>query len=228
MKHCISIAFAILLFAGCDVPTSQSQTTETTATIEETTAESTETVAAEETAPPAAQEKPMESYQNKVAELKTSKGTITIGFYPEKAPNHVRNFIDLSSQGFYNLTKFHRTIPGFMIQGGDPYSRDMTEEYWGTGGSGKNVKAEFNDIKHKRGIVSMARSNNPDSASSQFFIMVADYPSLDNQYTAFGRVLSGMDVADAIVAGKTRGDKPIDAVVIQSITIRDAKEGEKP
>jgi cyclophilin family peptidyl-prolyl cis-trans isomerase len=168
------------------------------------------------------------AYKDKVADIKTNKGTITIRFFPDVAPNHVKNFIDLSRKGFYNGSKFHRVIPGFMIQGGDPNSIAGDPSTWGTGGSGKNVKAEFSSIHHGRGIVSMARSQSRDSASSQFFIVVADAGSLDGQYSAFGMVTSGMDVADAIV-NTPRGpeDRPKSPVVIKTVTIRDAKPAEK-
>jgi cyclophilin family peptidyl-prolyl cis-trans isomerase len=196
-----------------------------------TTATETTTSAAESTTPPAAapvtEEKPM-SYENKVAELHTSAGQIDIRFFPDVAPNHVKNFIELAQQGFYDGTKFHRTIPGFMIQGGDPNTKSGDPSMWGTGGSGKNVSAEFNSVKHKRGIVSMARSSAPNSASSQFFIMVADYPSLDNQYSAFGQVTKGMDVADKIVSAPAdRNDRPNSPTTINKIVIRDAREDEQ-
>ncbi|HEU4521417.1 MAG TPA: peptidylprolyl isomerase, partial [Thermoanaerobaculia bacterium] len=135
-------------------------------------------------APPAdtaaTEERAMSDYQDKVAEIKTTKGDIHIRFFPDVAPNHVKNFIDLAEKGFYNGTKFHRVIPGFMIQGGDPNTKTDNVNTWGTGGSGQNVKAEFNSVSHRRGIVSMARSNHNDSASSQFFIVVADSTFLDN------------------------------------------------
>ncbi|HVT04711.1 MAG TPA: peptidylprolyl isomerase [Thermoanaerobaculia bacterium] len=171
----------------------------------------------------------MSEYADKVAELNTSQGPIAIRFFPDVAPNHVRNFIDLAQKGYYNGTKFHRVIPGFMIQGGDPNTKTADTSSWGTGGSGKYLKAEFNAVHHVRGIVSMARSQNPDSASSQFFVCVADATaSLDGKYSAFGQVVSGMDVADKIVSGKvTVNDRPVDPVEIKSVTIRDAKEGEK-
>ncbi|HEY5609670.1 MAG TPA: peptidylprolyl isomerase, partial [Thermoanaerobaculia bacterium] len=121
-------------------------------------------------------------------------------FYPDVAPNHVKNFIDLAEQGFYTNTKFHRVIPGFMIQGGDPNTKPSGDPMtWGSGGSGKHVKAEFSTVPHRRGIISMARANDPNSASSQFFIVVADSNFLDGKYSVFGEVLSGMDVADEIV-----------------------------
>lgn len=150
--------------------------------------------------------------------LTTRHGDITIEFLPEVAPDHVQNFLDLARAGFYDGTTFHRVIPGFMIQGGDPNSKQEDRRLHGTGGSGKNIKAEFNATKHVRGIVSMARAANPDSASSQFFIMVADSAHLDGQYSAFGKVVSGMDVADKIVAEETdHRDNPVNAV---SITVK--------
>ncbi len=174
------------------------------------------------------EEKPMSHYENKVAEIHTTAGEIDVRFFPDVAPNHVRNFIDLAEKGFYNGTKFHRVIPGFMIQGGDPNTKTGDPSTWGMGGSDKKVRAEFNSVKHKRGILSMARSNDPDSASSQFFIMVADYPSLDGQYSAFGQVTKGMDVADKIVsAERGQSDRPLNPTTIESIKIRDAKPEEK-
>jgi peptidyl-prolyl cis-trans isomerase B (cyclophilin B) len=162
-----------------------------------------------------------------VADIKTTAGDITIRFFPEVAPNHVRNFIDLSKSGFYNGTKFHRVIPGFMIQGGDPNTKSNDVSTWGVGGSGKNINAEFSSIHHKRGILSMARTPDPNGASSQFFIVVADAPNLDNQYSVFGEVTKGMDVADKIVnAPRGENDRPDKPVAIKSITIRPAKAGE--
>jgi cyclophilin family peptidyl-prolyl cis-trans isomerase len=176
----------------------------------------------------ASEEKPMSYYENKVAELHTSAGEIDIRFFPEVAPNHVKNFIDLAEKGFYNGTKFHRVIPGFMIQGGDPNTISGSPATWGTGGSDKNVNAEFNSIKHKRGIISMARAADPNSARSQFFVMVADYPSLDGQYSAFGQVTKGMDVADKIVSAPTGpNDRPLNPTAIEKIIIRDAKPDER-
>jgi cyclophilin family peptidyl-prolyl cis-trans isomerase len=174
------------------------------------------------------EEKPMSYYQDKVAELQTSKGTIVIRFFPDKAPNHVKNFIDLAEQGFYNGTKFHRIIPGFMIQGGDPNTKTGDPNTWGFGGSEKKVPAEFNDTHHARGIVSAARSQDPNSASSQFFICVADAGFLDRQYTAFGEVTQGMDVADAVV-NSPRGaqDRPNDPTTITAVKIRTATDAEK-
>jgi peptidyl-prolyl cis-trans isomerase B (cyclophilin B) len=150
--------------------------------------------------------------------LTTRLGEITLEFLPELAPKHVENFITLAKSGFYDGTLFHRVIPGFMVQGGDPNSKQDDKRLHGTGGSGKNVSAEFSKEPHKRGAVSMARSGHPDSASSQFFIVVEDASHLDNQYTLFGRVTSGLEVVDAIVAEETdHRDNPLAAV---SMTVR--------
>lgn len=133
-----------------------------------------------------------------VGVIDTNLGRIIVKFFPSKAPNTVKNFVSLANKKFYDGTKFHRVIPGFMIQGGDPFSKTGAGPV-GTGDSGHNIKAEFNDTHHSRGILSMARSQDPDSASCQFFITVADAGHLDGQYTAFGQVARGMDVVDKIV-----------------------------
>ncbi|KPK01947.1 MAG: peptidylprolyl isomerase [Nitrospira bacterium SG8_35_4] len=133
------------------------------------------------------------------AVIETKFGNIELKFFPEVAPNHVDNFIQLAKKGFYDGTTFHRVIPGFMIQGGDPNSRDADRSKHGMGDPGYTLKAEFNDRSHKKGTLSMARSRNPDSAGSQFFICVANTPWLDKQYTVFGEVTSGIEVADEIV-----------------------------
>ena len=156
---------------------------------------------------------------DEVAILETGKGRIVLMFYPEVAPNHVKNFKDLVAKGFYDGTKFHRVIPGFMIQGGDPNTKKDDRSIWGMGGPGTHVKAEFNDIPHVRGVLSMARSQDPDSAGSQFFIMHANYPSLDHKYSAFGRVVEGLDVVDKIVKVPAEGDQAIDPVEIKKATI---------
>ncbi|MBX7057704.1 MAG: peptidylprolyl isomerase [Leptospirales bacterium] len=138
---------------------------------------------------------------DEVAVISTPHGDITIRFFPDLAPGHVENFKKLAREGFYDGTIFHRVIPGFMIQGGDPNTKDLNAvQSYGMGGPGYQIRAEFSSRSHKRGIVSMARSQNPNSAGSQFFICVADSPFLDGQYTVFGEVVSGMDVADRIVA----------------------------
>ena len=139
--------------------------------------------------------------------------------YPEVAPNSVKNFIDLVNKGFYDGVIFHRVIPGFMIQGGDP---DGT----GMGGPGYSIRGEFamngyqNDLKHTRGVLSMARAMHPDSAGSQFFIMVADAPHLDGQYAAFGKVIEGIEVADEIVsAPRDRRDRPHEDQRMKKVTV---------
>jgi cyclophilin family peptidyl-prolyl cis-trans isomerase len=170
-------------------------------------------------------------YANTLATLQTDMGDITLKFYYDKAPHHVQNFVDLAASGFYDGTMFHRVIPGFMIQGGDPNTKkpeDPTHPY-GTGGNvvgGKEVrlKAEFNDVSHKRGILSMARSPDPNSASSQFFIVVKDSTFLDNQYSAFGEVVSGMDIADKIAATpRGANDRPNQPIRIKKILLTQAK-----
>ena len=133
------------------------------------------------------------------AVIKTNLGTITFRLLPDLAPETVRNFESLAKNGFYDGTLFHRVIPDFMIQGGDPNTKRPEKHTWGQGGPGYTIRAEFNSRSHKRGIVSMARATDPDSAGSQFFIVTTDSPFLDRQYTVFGEVTGGMDVADRIV-----------------------------
>ncbi|ALP88925.1 MULTISPECIES: peptidylprolyl isomerase [Clostridium] len=146
-------------------------------------------------------------------------GVIKAELYPEVAPNTVNNFVDLVNRGFYDGLIFHRVIPGFMIQGGCP-------EGTGTGGPGYSIKGEFtsngfkNDLKHSKGVLSMARAMHPDSAGSQFFIMVADAPHLDGQYASFGKVIEGMDEADKIVKSKRDVyDRPYEDQVIKTMTV---------
>ncbi len=173
----------------------------------------------------------LRDYANTLVTLQTDMGDITLKFFHDKAPKHVENFVDLAAHGFYDGTIFHRVIPGFMIQGGDPNTKlpeDPMHPY-GTGGNvvdGKEVllKAEFNDISHKRGIVSMARSQKPDSASSQFFIVVKDSTFLDHQYSAFGEVVSGMDVADKIAAvPRNANDRPNTPIRIKKAAVTQTK-----
>jgi peptidyl-prolyl cis-trans isomerase B (cyclophilin B) len=148
-------------------------------------------------------------------------GDIVLKFFHDVAPGHAKNFVDLAKKGFYNGTTFHRVIPKFMIQGGDPNSKDADRASHGMGGPGYKIKAEFNSKPHKRGVLSMARANDPDSAGSQFFICVADSHFLDWQYTAFGEVVSGMEVADAVVSMKRDGrDNPLERVEM-TVTITD-------
>ena len=148
-----------------------------------------------------------------IAVIETKFGKIEMEFFADKAPGHVKNFKDLAKKGFYDGTIFHRVIPGFMIQGGDPNTKSDDRSTHGMGGPGYSIKAEFNDTPHKRGILSMARSQDPNSAGSQFYIVVEDSAFLDGQYTAFGKVLSGMAVADQIVnAPRDRRDNPNDGL----------------
>jgi peptidyl-prolyl cis-trans isomerase B (cyclophilin B) len=170
-------------------------------------------------------------YANTLAVLQTDMGDITLKFYYDKAPKHVENFVDLAANGFYDGTMFHRVIPGFMIQVGDPLTKkpeDPSRPY-GTGGNvvaGKEVriKAEFNDTTHKRGVLSMARASDPNSASSQFFVVVKDSPFLDHQYSAFGEVVSGMEVADKIVAApRNAADRPNQPIRIKKVVLSQAK-----
>jgi peptidyl-prolyl cis-trans isomerase B (cyclophilin B) len=150
--------------------------------------------------------------------LETSAGSMTFEFLPDKAPGHVKNFVELAEKGFYDGTTFHRVMAGFMVQGGDPTGT-------GTGGPGYTIKAEFNDTPHQKGVVSMARAQDPNSAGSQFFIVHGDARFLDRQYTAFGRLAAGMDVLDRIanapvVAHRGEKSKPLTPVVIQKVTIQ--------
>ena len=144
-----------------------------------------------------------------IAVIETKFGKIEMEFFEDKAPGHVKNFKDLAKKGFYDGTIFHRVIPGFMIQGGDPNTKSDDRSAHGMGGPGYSINAEFNDTPHKRGILSMARSQDPNSAGSQFFIVVKKSSFLDGKYTAFGKVLSGMAVADQIVnAPRDKRDNP--------------------
>ncbi len=145
--------------------------------------------------------------------IHTTLGDITLKFFPDVAPNHVNKFIELAKQGFYNGTTFHRVVPKFVIQGGDPNSKNTDRSKHGMGGPGYQLKAEFNNKPHRRGTLSMARSAQPDSAGSQFFICVADVHFLDRQYTVFGEVVKGMEVVDKIVLQPRDGnDNPNDRI----------------
>ena len=157
--------------------------------------------------------------QNPIVTIQTTQGTIKVELYPQVAPNTVNNFISLVKKGFYDGTIFHRVIPGFMIQGGDP-------EGTGMGGPGYGIVVEFaangikNDLKHTTGVISMARSQRPNSAGSQFFIMVDDAPYLDGQYAAFGKVTEGMEAAQAIVAApRDRMDRPYEDQIMEKVTV---------
>ena len=155
-----------------------------------------------------------------IAVIETNFGNIVIQLFPDVAPGHVENFVKLAQDGFYDGSTFHRVIPGFMIQGGDPNSKDEDRSNDGQGGPGYTINAEFSDVPHKRGILSMARAQDPNSAGSQFFIVVADSNFLDGQYTVFGEVIEGMDVADKIVDVQRDGnDNPLEKVTMK-VTIR--------
>ena len=153
--------------------------------------------------------------------IKTKFGDIELKFYSDLAPKHVENFIALANSGFYNGTIFHRVIPGFMIQGGDPNTKDLNKpETYGQGGPSQRLKAEFNDIPHKRGILSMARTRDPNSAGSQFFIVVKDSNFLDGQYTVFGEVVKGMEAVDKIVSlPKNSRDLPTERVEMTVVVV---------
>jgi peptidyl-prolyl cis-trans isomerase B (cyclophilin B) len=160
-----------------------------------------------------------------VAVIKTSQGEMVVRFWPDVAPKTVENFKKLARQGFYDGTAFHRIVKGFMIQGGDPLTKDLaSEQSWGTGGPGYQIKAEFNERPHVRGVLSMARSQNPDSAGSQFFICLADARFLDRQYTAFGELIKGDDILERIgntPTAQNRGEKskPMTRVGVESVRI---------
>lgn len=150
------------------------------------------------------------------ATIETKFGKIVFKLLPELAPEHVRNFVKLAKSGFYDGTQFHRVIPGFMIQGGDPNTKTPDKSKWGMGGPGYTIKAEFNTRSHLRGIVSMARAMDPNSAGSQFFIVTSDSTFLDRQYTVFGEVLEGMEAADQIVSQqRDRNDCPLQQVTMK-------------
>ena len=168
------------------------------------------------------------------AVIKTSKGEMTVEFWDDVAPKTVANFKKLAKEGFYNGTAFHRIIKGFMIQGGDPNTKDPSKEgIYGMGDPGYKIKAEFNEKKHERGVLSMARSMDPDSAGSQFFICLDPAPSLDRQYTGFGRVVKGEDVllkiGDTPVASNGRErSKPTERVTVENVKIISAPESAAP
>jgi peptidyl-prolyl cis-trans isomerase B (cyclophilin B) len=173
----------------------------------------------------AEEQKPMNSAKE-VAVIKTSEGEMVAEFWPEVAPNTVENFKKLARSGFYDGTAFHRIVKGFMIQGGDPLTKDPAKESrYGTGDPGYKIKAEFNDRSHERGVLSMARSSDPDSAGSQFFICLANVSRLDHQYTTFGKIIKGDDVLGKIgdtevtVSDSGERSKPTKRVTVESIKI---------
>jgi peptidyl-prolyl cis-trans isomerase B (cyclophilin B) len=166
------------------------------------------------------------STSNEVAVIKTNEGEMVVEFWTDAAPNTIENFKKLARQGFYDGTIFHRIVKGFMIQGGDPNSKDTAKESsYGQGGPGYEIKAEFNNHSHDRGVISMARGPDPDSAGSQFFICLAPVRRLDGQYTTFGKLIKGDDVLDKIgntpVERNAQGEmsKPTKRVVIESVKI---------
>jgi peptidyl-prolyl cis-trans isomerase B (cyclophilin B) len=158
---------------------------------------------------------------SEAAIINTTEGEMVAEFWPDVAPKTVENFKTLAKKGFYDGTAFHRVIKGFMIQGGDPLTKDAGKEaVWGTGGPGYQIKAEFNKKSHVRGVLSMARSNHPDSAGSQFFICHGDPKFLDGQYTTFGQLIKGDDVLEKIATAPTHpGDRPVKRMGVISIKI---------
>src|SRR5437867_10729840 len=170
---------------------------------------------------------------NEVAVIRTIAGEMVIEFWVDVAPKTVENFKKLARQGFYDGTAFHRIVKNFMIQGGDPLTRDaQAEARWGTGGPGYQIKAEFNNKSHVRGVISMARSQHPDSAGSQFFICLADARFLDRQYTAFGQLIKGDDVlgrigdVPTVSAGGGEKSRPIKRVHVETVRIMPAEPAE--
>src|SRR5437764_3083961 len=178
----------------------------------------------------AEEKKPMNS-TNEVAVIKTSEGEMVAEFWPDVAPNTVENFKKLAKKGFYDGTAFHRIVKGFMIQGGDPLTKDASKAaQWGTGDPGYKINAEFNDRPHVRGVISMARGGDPNSAGSQFFICLGDAPFLNGKYTAFGKLIKGDDVlgklgdVETAFSGNGEKSKPTTRQGVQSIKIVPANE----
>jgi len=172
---------------------------------------------------------------SEIARITTTEGEMVLEFWPDVAPKTVENFKALARKGFYDGTCFHRIIKGFMIQGGDPLTKDASKEsQWGTGGPGHTVKAEFNDRSHQRGVISMARSANPDSAGSQFFICDGDASFLDRQYTAFGKLVKGEDVLVKIAGtpvgpgGSGERSKPQKRIGVVSVNIEPVEASNAP
>lgn len=211
----LSALAAILMTAGCDLKKSAPKP------IEQKSADIAPKPVAKQSAAIVAKTNKEKKVQE-VAVIKTRHGDIVLKLFADLAPKHVASFTKLAKDGFYNGTSFHRVIPGFMIQGGDPNSKDKSNRSaHGTGGPGYTVDAEFSDRNHKRGILSAARSQDPNSAGSQFFVVVGDSFFLDGQYTVFGEVIEGMDVADKIVAEpRDRNDNPNERVEM-TITIEE-------
>lgn len=163
----------------------------------------------------------IEDLRSRLVELHTTTGVIQIELLPDVAPNHVRNFLRLAEGGLYDGTRFHRVIPGFVILGGDPNTTSDDRTRWGLGGAIGTLRAEFSNTPHNRGTVSMARSINANSGSSQFFICLGRQPALDRKYTVFGKVIGGMDVVDRIAAGaRDSNDQPYDPIAIEKANVR--------
>lgn len=159
---------------------------------------------------------------DQIAVVQTNHGRIVLRFFPDVAPNHVANFIKLSESGYYDGVRFHRVIPGFMIQGGDPQSKDQPRYMHGSGGPGYSIDAEFSEIPHTPGILSAARTSDPNSAGSQFFLMHRTSPHLDRQYSVYGQVVEGMDVVETIVSlPRDDRDNPLEdnPAIMESVTI---------
>lgn len=159
--------------------------------------------------------------KNKTAVFETNMGTFKVELFTEQMPITTQNFIELAQKGFYDRTRFHRVIEDFMIQGGDPLSKDDSKQkYWGTGGPGYKIKDEFGEVGNIRGTISMANAG-PNTGGSQFFINVVDNTFLDGKHPVFGKVVEGMEVVDEIVAVETDGqDRPLEEVVVKKITIK--------
>jgi len=220
MKH-ILLPFLLSLSLGLVSGCGKSPKTETTST--------TETKSAPETKDQTKEAKSMNT--NEVAVIKTDMGEMVIEFWPDVAPNTVENFKKLAKKGFYDGTAFHRIVKGFMIQGGDPLTKDASKEaQWGTGDPGYKVNAEFNQRPHVRGVISMARGGDPNSAGSQFFICLGDAAFLNGQYTAFGKLTKGDDVLGKLgdvptaFSGNGEKSKPTTRQGVQSIKIVPANE----
>lgn len=199
------LAAAVFALQRCSTSTEADSATEDAGT---TVSETTETAVPEEETVPF-HESEVEVTGDEIAVITTPKGVIKFEFYPEAAPNHVASFIELADAGFYDGIKFHRVEPGFVVQGGDPLSRE-DDAMTGTGGPGYYLKSEFGELPHVDGTVSMARAQDPDSAGSQFFICMGEQPFLDGQYTVFGQVVEGLDVVYEIAVGD-----PMESVAIQ-------------
>src|SRR6266581_8399990 len=226
----IMLGLTVGFVTGCSQPSSPENPAATTSSTAEKAKESKPATAAEKPAETAAKPAPTGKEAsamstNEVAVIKTAAGDMVIEFWPDVATNTVENFKKLAKKGFYDGTAFHRIVKGFMIQGGDPLTRDpKAEASWGTGGPGYSIKAEFSERSHCRGTISMARSQDPDSAGSQFFICLGDAKFLDRQYTAFGQLIRGDDVLGKLgdvstVASRGEKSRPVERQGVESVRI---------